>query len=131
MTQEEFNNTLQAVSRLSLENLVQFAVETKRIPPLITKKAKPKGTESALQLWNREVKRLADEGGTEPYVIQVALSDFMTQKGFEEPFEPELLSFQQLARAVTLARKMTWGDIAPFTESVKRTITRIVGNGWK
>lgn len=125
---EEFNKAIATIKNTQLDDVLKFAQETNRtMPTLYQKTGKDVMKNRLMDRWNQLVQDLATQGGTEPYVVQVALADYMTQKaGFQEPFEPEILPPNALSKAIVAAGKLAYDDLRPFTESIIRTLNRII-----
>jgi len=125
LDKENFEKAINIVKNTKLEDIVEFAKSTNRPVPVISQASTAKQSikSKLMTRWNQIVKHLADQGVTEPYVIQVALADYMTNKaGFPDPFEPELLTPQQLSKAINVAGRIGYDDldIASVQESIKR-----------
>jgi hypothetical protein len=128
LSQEDFDKAIDIINNTKLDDVVKFAQETSRAAPtLFQKTGKDVLRNKLVDRWNQVVQDLANQGGTEAYVVQVALADYMTQKGgFSDPFEPEMLSPGVLSKAIIQAGKLSFDELRPFTESIIRIINRII-----
>lgn len=128
LTPEDFNKAITIIKNTQLDDIIKFAQETNRtMPTLFQKTGKDVMKNRLIDRWNQLVQDLAAQGGTEPYVVQVALADYMTQKGgFPDPFEPEILPPNALSKAIVIAGKLSYDELRPFTESIIRTLNRII-----
>ena len=128
LTQEDFNKVVTILKNTQLDDIIKFAQETNRpAPTLFQKTSKDVLKNKLVERWNQLVQQIADQGGTEAYVVQGALADYMTQQaGFPEPFEPEILPPAALSKAIVQAGKLSYDDLRPFMESVIRTLNRII-----
>ena len=129
LSSEDFQRAVTIVKNTKLEDIVQFAKETNRLMPSVSQPtvAKDALRSKLSERWNQLVSQIADQGGVEPFVVQVAIADYMTKKaGFPEPFEPDIISPQLLSKAINVANKLTFEDLREFTESVMRSVNRLI-----
>lgn len=113
LDKENFEKAISIVKNTSLEDVVQFAKETNRQVPTVSQAsaAKQSVKSKLLNRWNQIVKDLADQGATEPFMVQVALADYMSKNGFQDPFEPDILTPQQLSKAINIAGRIRYDDL--------------------
>ncbi|MEM3097208.1 MAG: hypothetical protein QXU32_00595 [Nitrososphaerales archaeon] len=127
MNDDEFKRAIDIVRTLKLEDIVEFAKAEGKAPPVI---GRPKAGEISVEVlkdrWAQIVDKLADELDADHPTVQVALADYMVKKaGFDDPFEPDLMSPAQFAKAVAIAGGLSGDDIRPFTEDVQKQIRRL------
>lgn len=112
LSQEEFDKAIAIINNTQLDDVLKFAQETNRpAPTLFQKTSKDVMQRKLVERWNQIVQNLANQGGTEPYIVQVALADYMSKNGFPDPFEPEVVPPAVLSKALVQANKLGYDDL--------------------
>ena len=125
---EQLQQVFDIVARISLEELIQFAREQNMMVPVASA---PEATKISTQIasmqkrWNEIVHKLAVEGSVEPLMVEVALTNWMIQNGFSDPFEFEMLPPAKQAKAVVLAGRLRFDDLRDEIVNVQEQIHRL------
>jgi hypothetical protein len=130
MEPTDLTRAIDIVKTLSLDDIVTYAKERGKAPPVIGKQQQQKQIDLSpiklTSMWDAAVGRIAVEGDVDELPVQVALSDYMVKNaGFSEPFDVELLSPTELTKASTIASSLHYDDISNMIESVQRRIKNI------
>lgn len=148
LSQEEFNKAVEIIEKAHLDELVEFAKEVGVAPPVVgADPAIPSGHERQIAImskrWVQIINRIAEEGGVEPALIEVALADYLSKyrcgkcagckhnqpcdNGFDDPFEFDIASPGPQARAINIVGSLRFDDIRGLLESVQRQVRSLMG----
>lgn len=132
LSPEEFNRALQTVQSANLAELVDFAKEIGEAPPVIGSVVPDRSDRIRQEIlmgkrWVQIINRLAEEGGVEPALVEVALADYLTKNGFEDPFEYDISSPAIQSKAIAAVSSLTFDDIRGLLESVQKQVRSLMG----
>ena len=139
LSQEEFDRAVDIVNHAHLDELVAFAKEAGELPPVVGAEPTARGADKQIAImgkrWVQIINRLADEGGVEPAIVEVALANHLQglkdQKTgaplFDDPFEFEIASPAQQAKAINTVASLTFDDIQTQLESVQNQVRFLMG----
>lgn len=132
LSPEEFTRAVETISRASLDELVAFAKEIGEAPPVIGgKAAAPTGFQRQEIImgkrWVQTIDKLAEQGGVEPALVEVALADYLSKNGFEDPFEFDIASPATQAKALVAVGTLTFDDIRSMLEAVQQQVRSLMG----
>lgn len=132
LSPEEFGRALEIVNNANLDELVAFAKEAGEAPPVVGAGNVSGGDRVRQEIlmgkrWVQIINRLAEEGGVEPALVEVALADYLTKNGFEDPFEYDISSPAVQAKAINAVSSLTFDDIRGLLESVQNQVRSLMG----
>lgn len=132
LNEQEFNKALKIVQDLTLNEIVEFARKTKRVPPVVgadISSQKPSAMDHSqlVNRWNQIVAQLAGESGVDQYAIQVALVDYIeAQPDFSKPFDIDTARPAELSNAIVKIGTLKYEDIAGLVESVNNYVDTVI-----
>lgn len=142
LSQEDFNRAIETIGNATLEELVAFAKQEGIIPPIVgagKQSSREKLLDIMTKRWGQIVNNLAEQGGVEPALIEVALSEYLTKyrcgkcpeckRGdenceykFDDPFEYDMAHPAAQSRAIDIVGSLTFDDIRGLLESVQKQV---------
>lgn len=139
LSQEEFDKAVALINSANLDELTQYAQDAGLAPPVVG--ADPAFANKARQeaimakRWVQIINRLADEGGIEPALVEVALANYLGQQKnpktgesmFDDPFEFDIASPAVQARAIANVGTLSFDDIRSMLESVQKQVRSLMG----
>lgn len=139
LSQEEFDRAVAIINGAHLDELVDYAKEAGVLPPSVGSDSATvnKARQEAIMAkrWVQIINRLADEGGVEPALVEVALANYLVQQKdpktggslFDDPFEFDIASPATQAKAITAVGTLTFDDIRSLLESVQMQVRSLMG----
>lgn len=129
LSQEEFNKAIDLIGNTNLDEIVAFCKEAGIAPPTIGAAETPGRERQEILMakrWVFLISKLADEGGVEPAIVEVALSEYLSKHGFEDPFEYEMSSPAVQAKAINSVSTLTFDDIRGLLESIQNHVRSLM-----
>lgn len=129
---DEYKRAKQVLEQLKLETLVAYAKEIGISPPVVGQMARGGKTPKTTQydrMWDNAVEKLAAMGPIDRYVVDEAVSKWMSEKGgFEDPFDFDLLQTdKEKLKALIRVSRLTLHDLSGMVESVQKQIKALLG----